>query len=93
MKQQITTYFGSLFKLCPYFQLWQTGKMAIKERQLTAFGRQGSLIALLGLCCPFFWVALFRGASRGELILHAMHSGIFIIIGVVLMLLGVVVRK
>lgn len=88
MKQQKVMSFGSLLKLCPYTHLWQTIKIAVKERRLPASARQGAIIALVGLFCPIFWAAYFRGASRSELIFHATHSGIFVLIGVVLMLVG-----
>ena len=68
-------------------------KKAVKERRLPAAARQGSYIFLLGLLCPFFWIALFRGASPEELRFHATHSGIVALIGLVIMVIGLIKEK
>jgi len=73
-----------LASLCAYTHLWQI----IKARQLPDSAKPGLTIALLGLFCPFFWIALFTGASKAELTFHACHSGLVFCIGMVLMLKG-----
>jgi hypothetical protein len=83
-------FLKSLLNLCPYTHLWQAVKTAIEERRLPDSARSGAFITVLGLCCPIFWMAYFRGASRSELIFHAVHSGIFILIGMVMMLAGMI---
>ena len=77
---------GSLLNLCPYTHLWRAMKRVVAERKLPSSARTGASIALLGLFCPFFWIALFTGASREELIFHGCHSGLVFLIGLVLML-------
>jgi len=74
----------SLVNLCAYTHLWRV----IRERRLPSSARPGFSIALLGLFCPFFWIALLTGASRQELIFHGSHSGLVFCIGLVLMLKG-----
>lgn len=73
-----------LTSLCAYTHLWRL----IRERRLPDSAKPGVTIALLGLFCPFFWIALFTGASRAELTFHACHSGLVCAIGIVLMLKG-----
>lgn len=80
--------FRALSKFCPYSHLWGVFKLALTERRLPASARPGAYIALLGLFCPIFWTAYFRGAPRDELLFHATHSGIFVLVGVVLMFVG-----
>jgi len=77
-----------LLSICPYTHLWDVIKTSVKKRKFTAFARQGALIMLLGFCCPFFWIALFSGASGAELKFHATHSAIVAGIGLVIMVLG-----
>lgn len=78
----------SLLNLCPYTHLWRAIKQAVADRKLPASARTGASIALLGLFCPFFWIALFTGASRGELVFHATHSGAVFLVGVILLLVA-----
>lgn len=75
-----------LLNLCPYTHLWRAAKHAVTTRSLPRSARPGAGIALLGLFCPFFWIALLGGAGKGELLFHATHSGIVILIGIVMML-------
>ncbi|WP_417250606.1 hypothetical protein [Celeribacter sp.] len=83
-----TTAARALLSLCPYTHIWRAAKRAVLERKLPDSARPGATIALLGLFCPFFWVALFSGASKGELIFHACHSGLVFLIGVIMMVVG-----
>jgi hypothetical protein len=57
---------------------------------MTEQTRAGRNIALLGFFCPIFWTALFLGADKATLYLHATHSGIVCLIGVVIMLAGLI---
>jgi len=82
-----------ILNICPYTHLWRVIKKAVKECKLPAAARQGSYIFLLGLLCPFFWIALFRGASPEELRFHATHSGIVALIGLVIMIRGLIKEK
>lgn len=88
MKEEKKNRFSFLLKMCPYSVLWKAIKVAINERRLPRSARQGALIALLGLFCPLFWIAYFNGASGKELIFHAVHSGTFVVVGLVLMVIG-----
>ena len=88
MTQARHPFTKSLLNLCPYTHLWRVIKTAVKERTLPTSAKLGANIALLGIFCPLFWMALLRGASRSELIFHATHSGIVFTIGIVLMLVG-----
>ncbi len=78
----------ALVRLCAYTHLWRVIRSAIEERRLPASAKPGFSIALLGLFCPIFWIALFTGASKGELIFHACHSALVFLIGIGLMLIG-----
>ena len=78
----------SLLNLCPYTHLGRAIRRMATERKLPESARTGALVALLGLFCPFFWIALLTGASKGELIFHATHSGVVFLIGIVLLLVG-----
>jgi len=80
----------SLLNLCPYTHLWRAIKRVVKERALPKSARTGANIALLGLLCPFFWIALFSGASTGELIFHACHSAAVFLIGVIMLLAALI---
>jgi hypothetical protein len=75
--------------MCPHSHVFQVLRLWIRERRLKSSARQGVLIFLLGLLCPFFWIAYFSGASRAELIFHAAHSGIFMLIGLLLVLYAI----
>lgn len=85
MRSDIRTH---LLNLCPYTHAWRAFRRMVAERKLPESARPGASVALLGLFCPFFWIALFSGASKAELIFHATHSGVVILIGVVLLLIG-----
>lgn len=78
----------SLMTYCPYTRLWGVTRDVITTKKLPESARPGALIALLGLFCPLFWIALFTGASRSELMFHATHSGVVCGIGLLLMIAG-----
>ena len=48
----------------------------------------GTVVMLVGILCPMFWIALFTKAKAKELKLHAIHSGIVVLIGLVLVIMG-----
>ncbi len=78
----------SLIGLCPYSHLWRAVRRMVAERRLPDSARPGASVALLGLFCPFFWIALLSGASGSELMFHAAHSAIVFGIGIALVLAG-----
>ncbi|WP_087024946.1 hypothetical protein [Thaumasiovibrio subtropicus] len=82
------TWLSNITNLCPYKHIFQLVKTAIKERKMPQSARSGFMIAMLGLFCPLFWIALFTGASGKELLFHATHSGLVISIGLVIMVQG-----
>jgi hypothetical protein len=57
-----------------------------RENELMARMKTGRNIALIGVFCPFFWYSLFSGAPANEVYFNAMHSGVVVLIGLVLML-------
>lgn len=42
-------------------------------------------MAVVGLLCPLFWTALLSGARGWALGIHALHSGAFVLIGLLMM--------
>lgn len=75
----------NLTKWCAYSHMYKVFSALIKGGDISDKTRTGRNIALLGIFCPFFWFALFTGASRTELAFHATHSGIVFFIGIVIM--------
>jgi hypothetical protein len=59
-----------------------------QEQQIVQRVKLGRNIALIGVFCPFFWIALFSGASRDFVYFNAMHSGIVIAVGYVILIKG-----
>ena len=55
--------------------------------------RAGRNIALLGFFCPIFWFALFTGADPASLKLHAAHSGIVFLFGLVIVVVSLIKPK
>jgi uncharacterized membrane protein len=43
---------------------------------------------LIGFLCPILWVSVFSGRSERVVLMNAVHSGIVILIGLVLTMLG-----
>lgn len=60
-------------------------KMASNERQIKSQMKVGAGLALFGLVCPFFWLSFFSDNSGFETWVYGVHSGIFILIGLVLL--------
>ncbi|QKV18991.1 hypothetical protein [Oricola thermophila] len=85
--------FSVLLNLCPYSHLWRAVRRMVTEHKLPESARPGACVMLLGVFCPFFWIALFTGASRSETIFHATHSGVVILIGVIMFLIALAKRS
>ncbi|AFV01155.1 MULTISPECIES: hypothetical protein [unclassified Dehalobacter] len=58
-----------------------------KEKNLIGGIKMGKYIAIIGVFCPFFWISLLTGASIEMIRFNAIHSGIVILIGFVIMLI------
>ncbi|MDQ8195725.1 hypothetical protein QEH59_14920 [Coraliomargarita sp. SDUM461004] len=84
---------SGLSKWCAYRYLSEVILALIHGGKLSEQMRAGRNIALLGLFCPIFWFALFLGADKSTLALHAAHSGIVFLIGVGIMLVGLIKPK
>ncbi|WP_345336478.1 hypothetical protein [Ferrimonas pelagia] len=74
-----------VLKLCPYHQIGQIINLLRREGRLPDSAKPGAFIALMGLCCPLFWGALWLGVSRNELLFHASHSALVCLLGLFLM--------
>lgn len=61
---------------------------ADQEIQIAQRVKLGRNIALIGVFCPFFWMALFSGATRDFILFNAIHSGIVIAIGCLILAKG-----
>lgn len=57
-----------------------------RERKLMEGMKTGRNIAIIGVFCPFFWVSLLTGSSIEMIRFNAIHSGVFILIGIIIML-------
>lgn len=79
-----------IVKFCAYSHIYKIALKSIYERKLPGEVKHGAIITLLGIFCPFFWIALFSGASNSVKIFHAAHSGVVIMIGITIMILGVI---
>lgn len=61
------------------------GKMHNEERQIKSQMKVGAGLAIFGLVCPFFWLSLVSGNSGFETWIYGVHSGFFIVIGLVVL--------
>lgn len=86
---------------CPYTTLGKKAVKAVKgNRQATcesesdrvgslqAMVKTGRNIALIGFFCPIFWFSLLSGVRGAQLRFNAIHSGVVVLIGLVLVLKG-----
>ena len=80
-------------KWCAYSHIYRVFTNLIRGDKLSEQGKVGRNIALLGIFCPFFWYALFSGAQKSTVILHATHSGIVFLLGVVIMVFSFLQKK
>ncbi|RPD99996.1 hypothetical protein EGM88_01670 [Aureibaculum marinum] len=90
----------SIFKWCPYTLAVQkcitliNGNNKIdkpKDSKIIGYKngiKMGRNITLVGVFCPFFWYTLISGKSTTIILMNAMHSGIVIVIGILVMLLS-----
>lgn len=84
---------NNLTKWCAYSHMFKVFSILINGGDISGQTRAGRNIALLGIFCPFFWYALFTGASKAELTFHAMHSGVVFLIGMVIMFVSMKTKK
>lgn len=75
-------------QFCAYSHIFKFFSILKNGEDISAQTRTGKNIALLGIFCPFFWYALFTGASTSELIFHATHSSIVFLIGLAIILVS-----
>ncbi|MDV7105750.1 hypothetical protein R3X26_15195 [Vibrio sp. TH_r3] len=87
------TAINNLTKWCAYSHMFNVFSILLSGGDISEQTRTGRNIALLGVFCPFFWYALFTGASKAELIFHATHSSVVFLIGMVIMLLSMKKNK
>ncbi len=73
---------------CAYSQIFKVIRESIQEGKMPMEVKRGGQIALLGIFCPLFWIALFAGAETSTIRVHAIHSGIVFLIGMGIMALG-----
>jgi hypothetical protein len=57
--------------------------MSNEEREIKNVMKFGVGFAIFGLVCPFFWLSLFNGNSGSQTWVYAVHSGFFIVLGLV----------
>ena len=93
----IVAFFKSLFNACPYTMAGKkcvevaigknvSQKHGSKYEQGKVGLKLGRNIALMGFFCPIFWVSLFSGADKDTLVFNAWHSGVVLMLGVIVML-------
>ncbi|MDZ8118474.1 hypothetical protein [Pontiella agarivorans] len=80
-------------KWCAYRYLYLVITTLIKGGSMSGQVKAGRNMALLGLCCPIFWMALFSGERGAALAFHAMHSGVVCLLGIAIMIAGLVNQK
>lgn len=85
--------FRKITKWCAYSHMFKVIKVLLNGGDISDQTRSGRNIALLGFFCPFFWYALFTGASKSELMFHATHSSIVFLIGMAIMAVSLGTKK
>lgn len=60
--------------------------MNFQEQIIIKRIKLGRNIALIGVFCPLFWIALFSGASWDMVAFNGIHSGIVIALGYVILI-------
>jgi len=88
-----TSFIRKLSRWCAYSHLYRLLLSITRGDKLSEQGKVGRNIALLGLFCPFFWYALLSGAQTSTVMMHATHSGIVFLIGVVIMVFSFLAKK
>ena len=84
---------SKLSQWCAYTHIYNLLKTLANGEELSEQTKTGRNIALLGIFCPFFWYALLSGAETSTVIMHATHSGIVFLIGVVIMVSSLLQKK
>ncbi|MDW5290323.1 hypothetical protein [Formosa sp. PL04] len=94
--KSLTNLFKSAVQACPYTHVGKTCISAMKgeykpvknsTNKILAYKsrmRTGRNISLVGVFCPFLWYAIISGASTNFILLNAMHSGIIVAIGLLI---------
>jgi len=82
-----------LSQLCAYTHMFKVFSVLWNNQDMSEQTKAGRNIALLGFFCPFFWYALFTGARKEVLIMHAVHSGIVFSIGIVIIFISLRQQK
>ncbi len=86
-------WIDGLSKGCAYRHLYSVITALIKGGTMSGQTKAGRNIALLGIFCPFFWMALLSGERGAALAFHAVHSGVVCLIGVAIMIAGLAHQK
>lgn len=84
-RELISKVVAHFTKWCAYHHIYKLVRALVNGSSLTEQAKIGRNIALLGLFCPFFWLALLSNANPSTLAFHATHSGIVFLIGVAIM--------
>jgi len=79
--------------LCAYTHIVKVITGLLHNKGLSEQTKVGRNIALLGFFCPFFWYALLTGASKQVVIMHAIHSSIVFLIGIVIIFVSIRKQK
>ena len=85
--------FGKLSQLCAYTHMLKVFSVLWNHQDMSEQTKAGRNIALLGFFCPFFWFAVFTGASEEVVFMHATHSGIVLLIGIVIIFVSIRKQK
>ena len=85
--------FGKLSQLCAYTHMLKVFSVLWNHQDMSEQTKAGRNIALLGFFCPFFWYALLTGESREVVIMHAIHSSIVLLIGIVIIFVSIRKQK
>lgn len=97
---KVSSLLKAFLTYCPYCVAGKkvaqvaSGKKNIKkktvskeiEKDLIEGIKMGRFFALIGLFCPFFWISVFAGANIQVIKFNAIHSGIVILGGIVIMI-------
>jgi len=94
------SFFKNLFKsivnACPYSILGKKCMGVLTHKPKTNTSRTnktkpfkagiktGRNIAMVGIFCPFLWYAILSGASKDFILLNVIHSGIIVVLGLVI---------
>jgi len=82
-----------LSKWCAYKQIYTLVVTLIRGGKMSDQTRVGRSIALLGLFCPIFWISLISGADRATLVVHAAHSGVVFLFGLIIVAVSLIKPK